>query len=63
MSLQPRRPMLDALRDTLRKLEADPDQTPHTLNLKAILRRRVLELEATQRLVLAPRQEHASASE
>jgi len=24
MRLQPRRPMLDALRDTLRKLEADP---------------------------------------
>jgi len=52
--------MLDALRDTLRKLEADPDQTPHTVNLKAILLRRIMELEFTQRLIVTPRQEHAA---
>jgi len=50
MTIQPRRPMLDALRDTLRKLEADHlPETPYLADLKRILRERIADLEATQR--------------
>jgi hypothetical protein len=54
MSLfQPRRPMLDALRDTLRKMEADPGpETPDLADLKRIILQRISELESTQRLIL-----------
>ena len=50
MSIQPSRPLLETLRDTLRKLEADP--TPETENLadlKRILRERIAALEGSPR--------------
>jgi aerobic-type carbon monoxide dehydrogenase small subunit (CoxS/CutS family) len=50
MSLQPRRPMLDALRDSLSKLEAHSgEETGTQAELKLILRDRIAELEAAQR--------------
>jgi len=51
MSIQPRRPQLDSLRDMLGKMEADSEtNTPHLSDLKRILRARISELEAAQRL-------------
>jgi hypothetical protein len=52
MSLQPRRrPLLDSLRDVLRKMEADTaTDTPHLADLKRILRERIVAIEATERL-------------
>lgn len=51
MSLQPKRPLLDVLRETLAKAEADPDETPTLADLKRILRMRIAELESTARLL------------
>ena len=51
MSIQPKRPLLDALRETLAKAEADPDETPALADLKRILRARIAELETAARLV------------
>jgi len=51
MSVQPRRPLLDVLRETLAKAEADPYETPTLADLKRILRARIAELESTARLV------------
>jgi len=51
MSIQPRRPMLDALRDTLSKLEAySGPETPTQADLKRILRERIEDLETAQRI-------------
>jgi len=51
MSIQPRRPMLDALRDTLSKLEAHSGtETTTQAELKRILRERIADLEAAQRI-------------
>jgi hypothetical protein len=48
MTLQPRRPMLETLREMLRKMEADPaPETADLADLKRILRERVAKLEAT----------------
>lgn len=47
MSIQPRRPLLDALREVLRKMEADADaDTPNLAELKRILRERIAAIEA-----------------
>jgi hypothetical protein len=55
MSLQPRRPMLDALRDTLSKLEAHSGYETNTqADLKRILRERIADLEAAQKLQSGP---------
>lgn len=51
MSIQPKRPLLDALRATLAKAEADPEETPTLADLKRILRARIAELESTARLL------------
>jgi len=51
MSIQPQRPLLDALRETLAKAEADLNETPTLADLKRILRARIAELESTARLV------------
>lgn len=51
MSIQPKRPLLDVLRETLAKAEADPDETPTLADLKRILRARIADLEATARLL------------
>ena len=51
MSIQPNRPLLDVLRNTLAKAEVDPDETPSRAELKRILRERIAELESTARLV------------
>ena len=53
MSIQPQRPLLEVLRDTLAKAEADPDETPTLADLKRILRARIAELESTARLLSA----------
>lgn len=51
VSLQPRRPLLEALRDALRRMEADPSpETSNLADLKRILRERIAELEASQKL-------------
>jgi hypothetical protein len=52
MSLfQPRRPLIDALRDVLRKMEADPGpDTENITELKRILRERIVRYEATMGL-------------
>jgi hypothetical protein len=48
MTLQPRRPLLETLRDVLRKMEADPaPETANLADLKRILRERISKLEAT----------------
>ena len=47
MSIQPRRPPLDALREVLRKMEADAEtDTPNLAELKRILRERIAAVEA-----------------
>lgn len=52
MSIQPRRPMLAALHETLRKLEGSSARgTAELLDLERILRRRIADLEAMQRAV------------
>ena len=51
MSIQPQRPLLDVLRETLAKAEADPDETPALADLQRILRARIAELETNARLV------------
>jgi len=47
MSLQPPRPYLQALFDTLAKLDADPLPTSQSLELKRILRHRISDLQHT----------------
>lgn len=48
MSIQPRRPMLAALQEALRKLESSGvRETTEAANLKRILRRRIADIEAT----------------
>lgn len=50
MSLQPKRPALKALRDTLRTLEADPSlETPDISKLKGLIRQRIREIESHRR--------------
>jgi len=52
MSIQLDRPLLAALRASLRKAEADPrPETPTLIELKRILRERIAELESASRLV------------
>jgi hypothetical protein len=51
MSIQPKRPLLNVLRETLAKAEADPDETPTLAHLKRILRARIAELESNARLI------------
>jgi hypothetical protein len=49
MSLQPRRPLLDSLRDTLCRMDAHPDtEAPNLADLKRIIRQRISEIEASQ---------------
>ena len=50
MSLHsPRGPLLDSLREFLRKMEVDPSpETPNAADLKRIVRDRIAELEAAQ---------------
>ena len=51
MSVQPRRPMLETLRDTLAKLEAySGPETQTQTDLKRILRERIEDLEAARRI-------------
>jgi hypothetical protein len=51
MSLQPQRPLLDTLRDVLRKMEQDATtDTPRLAELKRIIRERIAAIESTQRL-------------
>jgi len=45
MSIQPRRPFLELLREALAKAEADPDETPALADLTRIVRARIAELE------------------
>ncbi len=46
MSLQPRRPLIDTLRDVLRKMEADAEtDTPNLVELKRIIRERIAAIE------------------
>jgi hypothetical protein len=54
MSLQPSHDMLATLRDTLRRIDADPAPTDSLLELRAILLRRIDTMEATYR-ILDPR--------
>jgi hypothetical protein len=52
MSFQPRRPLVDSLRDVLRKMEADAEtDTPDLVQLKRIIRERIAEIEASERLI------------
>jgi len=54
MSIQPDRPLLDALRDALHKAQDDPHpETPAHADLKRILRERIAELDSTARVVVA----------
>lgn len=47
MSIQPCRPLLDSLRDVLRKMEADAESDTSSLaELKRILRERIATIEA-----------------
>lgn len=49
MSIQPSRPMLAALEETLRKLESSKDsETAEVADLKRILRRRIADVAAIQ---------------
>jgi hypothetical protein len=49
--LQPRRPLLDSLREWLRKMEANPGpETPNLADLKRIIRQRISKLEAAQKI-------------
>jgi hypothetical protein len=51
MTLQPQRPYLEVLRDALRALEAEPGSaTPEKSELLRQLRKRIAEIESTQRL-------------
>jgi len=52
MSLHsPRGPLLDSLREFLRKMEADPGtETPNVAELKRILLHRISEIEAAQNI-------------
>lgn len=52
MSLHsPPGPLLDSLREILRKMEADPEpETPNVADLKRILRERISQLEAAHSL-------------
>lgn len=48
MTLQPRRPLLETLRDMLRRMEADPaPETANLADLKRLLRERIAKLEVT----------------
>lgn len=49
MSIQPRRPLLEILRETLVKAEADPHETPTLADMKRIFRARIAELESNTR--------------
>ena len=50
MSIQPSRPMLAALQETLRKLEnSQESETAEIADLKRILRRRISDVAAIQR--------------
>ena len=52
MSIQPDRSLLDALRDALRKAEADPDpETKALAELKRILRQRITQLESAEHML------------
>ena len=51
MSLQPSHDMLATLRDTLRRIDADPAPTNSLLELRAILLRRINTMEAAHRLL------------
>ena len=54
MSIQPDRPLLDALRASLRKGEdGSHPETPAHRDLKRILRERIAELESTARVLAA----------
>lgn len=49
MSIQPGRPMLAALRETLRKMEClETSTTPDQAELRRILRRRIAQMETIQ---------------
>jgi len=49
MSIQPTRPMLAALQETLRKLESyDESETAEVADLKRILRRRIADVAGIQ---------------
>jgi hypothetical protein len=50
MSIQPRRPLLDSLKDVLHKMESDPAPSPNLADLQRILRERIEEIEAAQRI-------------
>lgn len=56
MSIQPSHDLLFVLRDTLRKIDADPVPTPSLMDLRQILIRRIAALEAAE--MLAMRGEH-----
>ncbi|WP_348261338.1 hypothetical protein P8935_16210 [Telmatobacter sp. DSM 110680] len=52
MSIQPDRSLLDALRDALRKAEADSDsETTALAELKRILRQRIAQLESAEHML------------
>ena len=52
MSIQPDRSMLDALRDALRKAEAEPDpETAALVELKRILRERIAQFESAEHML------------
>jgi hypothetical protein len=52
MSIQPDRSLVDALHDTLRKAEADPDpETTSLAELKRILRQRIAQLESAEHML------------
>lgn len=50
MSIQPSHDLLFVLRDTLRKIDADPVPTPSLMDVRQILIRRIAVLEAAQML-------------
>jgi hypothetical protein len=54
MSIQPDRPLLNALRAALHRAEDDPrTETPAHEDLKRILRERIADLESTARVLVA----------
>ncbi|WP_348262643.1 hypothetical protein P8935_22965 [Telmatobacter sp. DSM 110680] len=61
MSVQPRRPLLESLRELFTKMEADPaPETANLADLKRIVRERIAAIEAAERIVVAtPQPGHA----
>ena len=59
MSIQFRRPLLDALQDTLSKLEADSGlEIPARADLKRIIRERILALEEAQQALIETKEQN-----